>query len=357
MSRGWNRRFRHRRIIGGVSILILLILGGLILGYTTPQREEARQGGSSESTQDAQQPEKPYAAIPPPPDAEPLRAKQSTESTTTKRSVEVGRALAAGKRDRSGGPLKDHRMVAFYGTPISDQMGILGEYEPQELMRRLKKQTREYSAADPRRPAIPTIELIASVAQRDPGPEGLHVAPTPKEEIERYADLADEHDALLLLDVQLGGDSVMNEVKRLEPFLKRDNVHLAIDTEYSVEPGQVPGIDLGTVDGSDIQRAVRYMDRLAQENDLPPKVVVVHQFESGIVTNKQLIKPTDNVEVALNADGFGAPADKLAKYRVLVRQDPIQYGGFKLFYRQDDPLLSPERVVRMDPAPAVVNYQ
>ncbi|MGI9048670.1 MAG: hypothetical protein ACR2GU_04730 [Rubrobacteraceae bacterium] len=87
------------------------------------------------------------------------------------------------------------------------------------------------------------------------------------------------------------------------------------------------------------------------------EMLLVHQFQSGIVTNKQLIKPTSNVQVVLNADGFGNPTDKYAKYRILVRDEPLQYGGFKLFYTQDQSLLTPEQVVRLDPAPAVIEYQ
>lgn len=236
-------------------------------------------------------------------------------------------------------------------------MGVLGELPPGELIRRLEEQARSYSAADPGRPAVPTIELIASVAQRKPGPEGLYVQATPEREIRRYSRLARRHDALLLLDVQLGRDDLMNEVRRLEPFLRQPHVHLAIDTEYSVGPGQVPGVDLGTVARAGVQRAVRYVHRLVEREDIPDKLVLVHQFETGIVYGKQRIEPTDNVQVALNADGFGRAAGKISKYDTLVRRQPIQYGGLKVFYRQDYPVLSPEEVLQLEPAPAVVNYQ
>ena len=316
-------------------------------------------------TGDPAEPEKPYAAIPPPEGSEPLRDLPGTAGETPQYGgvagggdeLPVGRMLVRGAEDPSDGPLKDNRLVAFYGTPLSGYMGILGELPPEQMMRQLKKQTRAYSAADPERPAVPTIELIASVAQRDPGPEGLYVQHTPEKEIRRYSRLARENDALLLLDVQLGRDDLMNEVRRLEPFLKQPHVHLAIDTEYSVGPGQVPGVNLGTVAGSDIQRAVRYMDRLVEREGLPDKLVLVHQFETGIVYGKQNIEPTDNVQVALNADGFGGAAAKLSKYDILVSQQPIQYGGFKLFYRQDYPILSPEEVLQLKPAPSIVNYQ
>lgn len=274
-----------------------------------------------------------------------------------KRSVPLGRTLLAGKRDPSDGVLKGHRIVAFYGTPLSPQMGVLGEHGPGQTMRHLKKQTRAYSAADPEHPAVPAIELISSVAQQAPGSQGLYVSPLSPATIERYARLARENHALLILDIQPGRDSVMDEVRALEPFLRLPYVHLAIDTEYHVGPGQIPGKDLGHMDGSEIEQAVKYLNQLVEKENIPDKVVLVHQFQEGVVSNKHLIKPTRHVEVVLNADGFGKAQDKLAKYRILVRQEPIQYGGFKLFYGQDAPLLSPKQVVRMDPAPAVVDYQ
>lgn len=357
-------------MLGG--LLLLLLLGqscSAVRGSSSGpglSLSSDRDGGDQNSGdgERAAVPEKPYAAIPPPEGSEPLRDRDSIADRAPQYGgdpgapeLPAGRMLVRGAEDPSDGPLKDNRLVAFYGTPLSGYMGILGELPPEQMMRQLKQQTKAYSAADPERPAVPTIELIASVAQRNPGPEGLYVQPTPEKEIRRYSRLARDNDALLLLDVQLGRDDLMNEVRRLEPFLKQPHVHLAIDTEYSVNAGEVPGINLGTVAGSDVQRAVSYVHRLVERENGPDKLVLVHQFETGIVYGKRNIEPTENVQVALNADGFGGAAAKLSKYDILVRQQPIQYGGFKLFYRQDHPVLSPEEVLQLEPAPAIVNYQ
>ena len=274
-----------------------------------------------------------------------------------KRSVPLGQTLLKDKQDESNGPLKDHRLVAYYGTPQSENMGILGEYEPEEMMEKLKKQTKAYSDLDPERPAIPTIELIATVAQRTPGKEGLYITPPNKKVIERYSKLAKENDAILMLDVQLGRADVMHAVKEIAPFLKEEHVHLAIDTEYSVGEGQIPGEDLGHVEGADIQEAVEYVDKIVEKNNLPDKMVLVHQFGNGIVKNKENIKPTKHVQVPLNYDGFGDAAIKLNAYGTIVKDQPIQYGGFKVFHKNDKPVLQPKDVLKLDPAPAIVNYQ
>lgn len=273
-------------------------------------------------------------------------------------STPTQQVLVDGAEDNSDGPLKENRLVTYYGNPRSAQMGVLGEFaDPEVMMERLIQQTAAYSAADPARPAVPTIELIASTAQRDPGGDGSYLGRLETEEIEQYARLAEENGALLLLDVQLGLNTVADEIEVLRPFLERPYVHLAIDTEYSVELGQVPGVDLGGVDGAEIQEAVETLTQLVKEEGIADKVLVVHQFESGIVTNKEVIQPTENVEVVLNADGFGRAENKISKYDLLVSEEPIQYGGFKLFYTQDVSLLSPEEVLQLEPAPVVVNYQ
>ncbi|TYS16570.1 hypothetical protein FZC78_11265 [Rossellomorea vietnamensis] len=309
-----------------------------------------------------------YQAIEPSQSAQPLESNYTEEQMAemprtqahggdTERSVPLGQTLTKGAEDTTDGPLKDHRIVSYYGHPNSVNMGILGEHSPEVFMDKLLEQTKAYSELDPERPAIPAIELISTVAQRSPGEDGDYIVPTPDEAIEEYAQLAEEHNALLILDVQLAGDTVMNQVKSLEKYLKMPHVHLAIDTEFQVKEGQVPGVDLGTVDGEKIQEAIKYVSDLTEENGLPDKFVIVHQFAEKVLTNKDAIQPTDNVEVVLNFDGHGIAGIKRAGYNEHVQKQPIQYGGFKVFYKKDEPLMTPKDVLELDPAPAFVNYQ
>ena len=165
------------------------------------QNDEGGDSGNPEET------EKPYAAIPPPKGSKPLRDQPEiagggppyNKALEGQEGLPAGRMLVRGVEDPSDGPLKDNRLVTYYGTPLSGYMGILGELPPGQMMRQLKKQTRAYSAADPERPAVPTVELIASVAQRNPGPDGLYLQPTPEKEIRRYSRLAEDFAKLLPL--------------------------------------------------------------------------------------------------------------------------------------------------------------
>jgi hypothetical protein len=267
--------------------------------------------------------------------------------------------LVAGATDATGGPLTKRRMVSFYGHPLSNQMGILGTFGDLETMgAELRNQADAYTQLDPDRLAKPTIELIASVAQPVPGPEGLYLTRTSTDLIEEYANFAEENDFQLLLDVQIGYSTIAEEIEVLRPFLERTYVHLAIDPEYNMDPGEVPGQQFGTSTGEEIMEASRTLSQIVEEEDLPPKVLVIHQFRYDMILNKEVIEPVENVETVLHADGFGAPEDKIEKYDLLVRKQPIQYGGFKLFYTQDVPLLTPQQVLdELEPNPAVISYQ
>ncbi|WP_175987402.1 hypothetical protein [Bacillus sp. Marseille-Q1617] len=332
---------------------------------TSSEEDKSKTEKKKEQDEETEQkkkeePKQPFKPLEPSEEAVPLKerlTKEEEKDDKSERKTPVGETLANGVKDPSNGPLKDHRLVTYYGTPQSENMGILGTMEPEEFMKKLKEQTQAYSDADPDRPAVPTIELITTMAQNEPGPAGDYVRMTSEENIETYVKLAEKHDALVILDIQLGTDTVMNQVKMVEKWLKHPQVHLAIDTEFHVAEGEKPGEDLGQVDGREIQEAVEYVSELTEKNNLPDKLVLVHQFTGHVLTHKDAIQPTENTEVAINFDGWGPAADKQTLYKKYIRDEPNQYGGFKIFYDKDQPVLTPEDVLKMDPSPAVVNYQ
>ncbi|WP_298788998.1 hypothetical protein [uncultured Marinococcus sp.] len=372
-----------------IGLTVILVVSALIFIQREPEMishssstDEASRSSANEESDGTEEteadepeekaeetkPEQVYKPVEPESDSIPLKDQLEQEELESMpeseagtgestRMVPFGETQIKGTEDQTDGPLKEHRLVTYYGHPNSTNMGILGEMEPDALMEKLKEQTQAYSNADPSHPAVPTIELIATAAQRDPGSDGNYVRMTSPEQIDKYAKLAKENDALLMLDVQLGKDSVLNQVKSLEKWLKLPYVQLAIDTEFQVGEGETPGVELGQVNGAEVQKAVDYLTEMVEENNLPDKMVLVHQFTDAALTNKEAIQPTDHVEVALNFDGWGGSAVKMAKYRDLVRNEPVQYGGFKVFYDKDEPVMSPEEVIQLDPAPAVVNYQ
>ena len=68
----------------------------------------------------------------------------------------------------AGALLPFNRIVAYYGNFYSTQMGVLGEYPPDQMMAMLASTTAEWSAADPSTPVIPALDYIAVTAKARP---------------------------------------------------------------------------------------------------------------------------------------------------------------------------------------------
>lgn len=260
-------------------------------------------------------------------------------------------------RPRADGILPEQRVLSYYGFPGNPLMGILGEYEMEELYARLQDQAAAYEAADPSRLVKPAFEIIATVAQRDPMDNGQYLAYTEDAVIQQYVDFTAERDMLLFLDVQFGLSSVEEQINAVRTWLAYPHVHLALDPEFMVQPGQQPGVDLGSIDGSGVTYAQEELAAIAREEGIPPKILVVHQFNIFMITNKEVIVPVEGVQLVIDADGWGNPADKQASYDVVITQHPIEFHGVKLFYRQDEPLMSAAEVLALNPAPDLVIYQ
>ena len=143
----------------------------------------------------------------------------------------------------------------------------------------------------------------------------------------------------------------------LEAYLAEPNVHLVIDPEFAWGRNLTPAVDYGSVDAELINYAQEELARIVEENNLPPKVLIVHRFTDGMVRDIDEVETVEQVQFVLNFDGFGDPASKQQGYDLYVREGDVPFGGIKLFYDQDRPLMQPEEVVDLNPAPDYVIYQ
>jgi hypothetical protein len=249
------------------------------------------------------------------------------------------------------------RVVAYYGNPLSKRMGILGEIAPDSMLERLARLAAAYQKADPSAHVVPALELIAIVAQADAGRDGLYRARMPDSLIERVASWAEKKGYILILDIQNGHSDMAREVSSLVPFLKRPNVHLALDPEFSMPGKKRPGTVIGTLDAREVNQAVDTLARLVKEHELPPKMLIVHRFTRPMLTNQEKIRLDPRVQVVIDMDGFGAPFLKRDSYRRYVFEHPVQFTGFKIFYKNDKPMLTPEEVLKLVPVPVFIMYQ
>ncbi len=260
----------------------------------------------------------------------------------------------------AAGWLPAYRIVSYYGNPLSPAMGVLGWYPPAETMQKLTAQAAAYTAADPAHPAVPAIELVADVAQASPGSGGLYRLRMSSAMIAGELALARQNHALLILDLQVGRSTVEQEVPYFLPFLSQPDVMLALDPEFDMPPGEVPGQEIGTMSATDINWAISYVSSLVRRLGLPPKIVIVHQFLPSMVTDWQAIRGQPGVQFVMDTDGYGGQGIKLANYQHFIADQPIppvRYGGIKLFYKYDVNLMTPAQIVALQPPPSLVIYQ
>jgi hypothetical protein len=253
--------------------------------------------------------------------------------------------------------LPEYRIVTYYGHPHDPAMGIVGEHAMTDLAAILRQEAANYAAADPSRPVIPAFEVIATVAQRVPGADGTYILDTDRETLNTYIDFAAEQGMLVVLDLQIGRGTVAQEIEKVRDLLARPNVHLAIDPEFAVAEGQIPGEYIGSLAAEDITYAQQVLAEIATTNGIPPKILIVHQFREDMIQNKEQLAPYPGVQLVIDADGYGAPELKTAIYNFLVTDEPVEFAGVKLFYRQDVPLMTAQEILALVPAPDVVIYQ
>jgi len=250
--------------------------------------------------------------------------------------------------------LPEFRVVAYYGAPQSRELGALGIGSPRGAARRLDRQARPYGSK--RRPVLPALELITVIANADPGEDGMYRSRQRDAVIRRYLRAARRAKALLLLDIQPGRSDFFTETTRLEKWLKEPDVSLALDPEWRVQEGEVPGQVIGHVSAREVNATSAWLAQLVAKHDLPEKLLVIHQFTDNMVPEQQL-KAREGLATVLNVDGFGNPAVKKAKYRDFTRQAPDFYHGFKLFYEEDTDMMRPRQVLRLRPKPFLVVYE
>ncbi len=261
-----------------------------------------------------------------------------------------------------GALLPFNRIIAYYGNLYSTKMGALGQWPEAEMLERLDVEVKKWEAADPATPVIPALHYIAVVAQGSEGKDGKYRARMPDSEIDKVLAMAEKINAIVFLDIQVGFSTVQDEVPRLEKYLKLPNVHLGLDPEFSMKTGIRPGKIVGTMDATDVNFAAEYLAKLVKENNLPPKILIVHRYTQKMLTNATSIKPLPEVQVIVHMDGWGGKAKKIGTYKNFIYPEPVQFTGFKLFYKNDilDPgtsIFEPAELLKLSPQPSYIQFQ
>jgi hypothetical protein len=262
----------------------------------------------------------------------------------------------------AGAILPFKRIVVYYGNLHSKKMGALGEYAPKEMWSRLHKEVKNWEKADPGTPVQAGLHYIAAVASGTPGKDGKYINRMGNKQIDSVMKIAKMHNAIVFLDLQVALSNLKAELPHIEKYLELPNVHLGIDPEFSMKGGDRPGSKIGTFDAADINYCTQFLADKVKKFNLPPKVFVVHRFTKKMVTNYQNIKLRPEVQVVMHMDGWGQPDLKLGTYRYFIQNEPVQFTGFKIFYKNDlkkapHRLMTPQELLKLKPAPIYIQYQ
>ena len=272
-----------------------------------------------------------------------------------------GKWKAAESDPLAGAILPYKRVIAFYGNLYSKNMGILGELPKQQVLDKLQEEVKAWEEADTVMQVQPALHYIAVTAQMLPGKGNKYRLRMPFSQIDSVLKMAEKINAIVFLDIQVALSTLEEEVPQLEKYLKLPNVHLGIDPEFSMKGGEKPGSVIGSFDAADINYAAGYLQKIVKENNLPPKILVVHRFTQAMVKNYKNIKILPEVQVVMHMDGWGFPAKKINTYQQFIYKEPVEYTGFKLFYKNDTKgngrLLTPQELLKLKPQPVYVQYQ
>ena len=251
----------------------------------------------------------------------------------------------------------DRRLVAIYGHPSGPGLGVLGEQGREAGVERLRSIAEGYGADGS--VILPTFEIITTVASASAGGDGDYSAMTARDAIRPWIETAAANNMYVVLDLQPGRTDFLTQARVYEEFLRLPHVGLALDPEWRLKPNQVHLQQVGTVDAAEINQVVAWLAGIVREQALPQKLLIVHQFKTSMITNRELIDTPPELAVLIQMDGQGSMRAKYASWNTLTGPSDADkfHWGWKNFYDEDHPNATSEQVLELTPTPKFVSFQ
>lgn len=251
-----------------------------------------------------------------------------------------------------------YRLVALYGTPGEPALGILGEQDVNASVARVKTLAAQYQPLMIEH-ALPTFEIIATVASAYPTDNNDYSREVDISNIEHWADVAKDNGIYVVLDLQPGRTDFLTQAKEFEPVLKRPNVGLALDPEWRLKPTEVPLVQIGNVGIDEVNQTASWLAQLITENKLPQKLFLLHEFRADMIPERSALNTTyPELAYAVQMDGQGTQPEKLATWVAMqANAPPNLHFGWKNFTQKDSPMLTPDATMLLMPKPWYVSYQ
>jgi len=252
-----------------------------------------------------------------------------------------------------------YRLVGYSGYPGAPALGRLGVGDLDDRVKEMERRAKPYAKG---RTVLPTLELITTVVHSSPGKDGMYRTRIDESIIKSHLAAARRHQAILLLNIQPGRADFLDEVKGYEKWLSEPDVGLALDPEWAVGPGEVPGRVFGSTTGKELDSVASWVSALVAKHHLPEKVVVYHQLHVNIVENEKRLTTHTGVVMIKSVDGIGSPGAKVDTWKVVIARKPkFVHPGFKLFYTEDraggNALMTPAQVMALKPTPEYILYE
>jgi hypothetical protein len=277
------------------------------------------------------------------------------ETSTTVPTTTTPTAAPAPQLPRGGTTIfPQYRVVAYYGTAGTPSLGVLGDGPAAQVAERLENVAAGFATPD--RVIQPAMELIVTIADRTPGPDGDYSHDLDPQLAWQYLTIARAHRQLLILDIQPGRTHFLKKAQSWEQLLREPDVGLALDPEWRMPPGMIPGHAIGHANAAEINEVGAWLADLTRSAQLPQKLFVLHQFTRSMLPDLPTVQRHPELAIVQHLDGFGSPADKLTKYHSLQYPELFNM-GFKLFYDEDTPMLGPAETLALTPPPSYVSYQ
>jgi hypothetical protein len=251
------------------------------------------------------------------------------------------------------------RLVALYGHPGTPALGVLGQQDLTASVARARQAAAKYVPLSDGVPVVPAFEIIATVAEAAAGRAKTYSSVTPVSTIEPWVRQASAAGLYVVLDLQPGRASLLEQAQQYESLLRLPNVGLALDAEWKLQPNQLPLKQIGHVDISEVNAVISWLAALTDTCRLPQKLLVLHQFQLQMIRGEARLDTShDDLAIVVHMDGQGTPAMKQATWKAVVAATPPGvFLGWKDFLVKDHPMLTPQQTMATTPAPVMISYQ
>ncbi|WP_158615032.1 hypothetical protein [Cellulomonas sp. PhB150] len=256
-----------------------------------------------------------------------------------------------------GDGVRGKRYVALYGTPGSKALGVLGEQSVAKTVARATRTAKPYRALT-KDTVVPMVEIIATIASASAGDDKDYSRERSVAELRPLVEAAHRKGLAVVLDLQPGRTDFLTQAKRYEDLLAMPNVGLALDPEWRLKKNQKHLRQIGSVKVAEVNRVGDWLAEFTAERHLPQKMFVLHQFSLSMIKDRSKLDVShDELAVLIHVDGQGSQPAKRGTWKALRAGAPDVHWGWKNFYDEDHPMLSPKKTYKITPKPDLVTYQ